>query len=292
MTSFGRYSSYPTVIHRIDCRVKLMAMILFLVSVFLNYGTPWMNLVIYGGIFIALLSISLVAKASFLSLFRSLKALWFMIFLLLLINVLFNGNDNSMILFTIPFNAEEGTGVAIRLGAIINVVYIFVRLVLVLMVTNILTQTTKPMELTASLEWLFYPLKLIHIPGHKFAMALSLALRFVPTLQEQTSRIMKAQASRGVDYKQGKFKEKIKALVSLIIPLFMSAFLTSGELADAMEARGYDPDGKRTKFKTDTWGMRDTISVIFLCLFTAGFITLAVLKPDLFAALNISVPAL
>ena len=187
---------------------------------------------------------------------------------------------------------EEGTGVAIRLGAIINVVYIFVRLVLVLMVTNILTQTTKPMELTASLEWLFYPLKLIHIPVHKFAMALSLALRFVPTLQEQTSRIMKAQASRGVDYKQGKFKEKIKALVSLIIPLFMSAFLTSGELADAMEARGYDPDGKRTKFKTDTWGMRDTISVIFLCLFTAGFITLAVLKPDLFAALNISVPAL
>ena len=149
MTSFGRYSSYHTVIHRIDCRVKLMAMILFLVSVFLNYGTPWMNLVIYGGIFIVLLSISLVAKASFLSLFRSLKALWFMIFLLLLINVLFNGNDNSMILFTIPFNAEEGTGVAIRLGAIINVVYIFVRLVLVLMVTNILTQTTKPMELTA-----------------------------------------------------------------------------------------------------------------------------------------------
>ncbi|MDY5970399.1 MAG: energy-coupling factor transporter transmembrane component T [Candidatus Enterosoma sp.] len=292
MTSFGRYSSYHTVIHRIDCRVKLMAMILFLVSVFLNYGTPWMNLVIYGGIFIVLLSISLVAKASFLSLFRSLKALWFMIFLLLLINVLFNGNDNSMILFTIPFNAEEGTGVAIRLGAIINVVYIFVRLVLVLMVTNILTQTTKPMELTASLEWLFYPLKLIHIPVHKFAMALSLALRFVPTLQEQTSRIMKAQASRGVDYKQGKFKEKIKALVSLIIPLFMSAFLTSGELADAMEARGYDPDGKRTKFKTDTWGMRDAISVIFLCLFTAGFITLAVLKPDLFAALNISVPAL
>ena len=288
MTAFGRYAGYNTVVHRMDSRIKLVWMIVLLVSVFLNYGSPWMNLVIYGVIFLFLLTMTFVSKASFLSLFKSLKALWFMIFLLLLVNIFFSTDTTSQILFTIPI----GNGIDIRLKAVINVAYVFLRLVLVLMITNILTMTTKPMDLTAALEWLLYPLHWIKIPIHKFAMALSLALRFVPTLQEQTSRIMKAQASRGVDYKQGKFKEKVKALVSLMIPLFMSAFLTSGELADAMEARGYDPDGQRTRYKENHWSVGDTVSVVSLGLFFAGMIALAVLKPDLFAALGISVPQL
>ena len=278
--------------HRLDSRIKLVGMILFMVSVFLNYGTPWMNFVIYGLIFIILLTLTIISKASFLSLFRSLKALWVMLVLLLIINVFMSSDSNSMILFKIPFNAPEGEGLAIRLGAIVNVSYVFLRLVLVLMITNILTATTKPMDLTNALEWLFYPLKLIKIPVHKFAMALSLALRFVPTLQDETYRIMNAQASRGVDFRQGKFKEKIKSLISLIIPLFMSAFLTSGELADAMEARGYDPDSKRTKYRSDKWGVKDTVATITLVLFFASFVTLAIVKFDLFKALGIEVPKL
>ena len=160
------------------------------------------------------------------------------------------------------------------------------------MMTNVLTATTKPMDLTNALEWLFFPLSFIKVPIHKFAMAISLALRFVPTLQEETSRIMNAQASRGVDFKQGKIKEKVKSLISLIIPLFMSAFLTSGELADAMEARGYDPDSKRTKFKTNRWGVRDTLGCIFLAVFLSGMIVLAYYKFDLFAFLGVELPKL
>ena len=205
MTTLGKYSGYDTVFHRLDSRIKLIGLILFMVSVFLSYGTPYMDLVIYGGLFVILFVISVIAKASFLSLFRSLKALWVMIIFLLLINIFLSNDTESMILFTIPI----GKGIDIRLQAIVNVSYIFLRLVLVLMMTNILTATTKPMDLTNALEWLFFPLSLIKVPVHKFAMAISLALRFVPTLQEETSRIMNAQASRGVDFKQGKIESKI-----------------------------------------------------------------------------------
>ena len=181
MTTLGKYSGYNTVFHRLDSRIKLIGLILFMVSVFLSYGTPYMDLVIYGGFFVILFVISLIAKASFLTLFRSLKALWVMIIFLLLINIFLSNDTESMILFTIPI----GKGVDIRLQAIINVSYIFLRLVLVLMMTNVLTATTKPMDLTNALEWLFFPLSFIKVPIHKFAMAISLALRFVPTLQEK-----------------------------------------------------------------------------------------------------------
>lgn len=288
MTTFGKYTSYKTFFHRLDSRVKLIGLIIFMVSVFLSYGTPYMNLTIYGAFFIILLAFSLIARASFLTLFKSLKALWFMMLFLLIINIFLSNDTESMILFTIPI----GNGVDVRLQAIVNVVYIFIRLLLVLMLTNILTATTKPMDLTNALEWLLFPLSLIKIPVHKFAMAISLALRFVPTLQEETERIMNAQASRGVDFKHGKFKEKIRSLISLIIPLFISAFLTSGELADAMEARGYDPDSKRTKFKTYRWGIRDTFGCIFLALFLSGIIVLAYYKFDLYAFLGVELPKL
>lgn len=284
-TSLGKYRAYNTFLHKIDPRVKLIGLLLFMVAVFLNYGTAYMNLVIYGGILVLLVTLSLIGKVSFLSVFRSLKALWVMILFLLILNVFLNGDTTSDVLFYIG-------KVAIRAKAIMNVSYIFIRLLLVLIMTNIFTSTTKPMEMTGALEWLLFPLKFIGIPIHKFAMAVSLALRFIPTLQEETARIMKAQASRGVDYKQGKFKEKVKSLVSLIIPLFMSAFMTSGELADAMEARGYDPNAKRTRYKTRTWGLRDWTGVLFLCGLLSAMVVLAYFKYDIFAYYNINVPFL
>ncbi len=208
-----------------------------------------------------------------------------MVFFLLILNLLLPGNTGGDVAFTM------GT-IKVYYLTIINVCYIFVRLVLVMMATNIFTSTTKPMEMTQALEWLFFPFKFIGLPIHKIAMAISLALRFVPTLAEETQKIMKSQASRGVDFQQGKFKEKVKAIISLIIPLFMSAFMTSGELADAMEARGYDPDARRTRYRTTKWGMKDTVGVIVSLAFLGGMITLAVLRPDLFAYLGIELPKL
>lgn len=285
-TSLGKYQAYNTFVHRMDPRVKLCSMIILMVSIFLTYTeNPFMNLTIYAAIFILLLILGLLAKTSFLSIFRSLLGIWVMILFVLILNVF----------FTKPTNPD--VGIAFTIGslkiywlAIINLLYVFSRLLIVIMITNIFTSTTKPMEMTNALEWLLFPLSLIKIPVHKFAMAISLALRFVPTLQEETDRIMKAQASRGVDFKQGKFKEKVQALISLIIPLFMSAFTTSGQLADAMEARGYDPNAKRTKYQTYSWSLNDCFGVLFASAMIAGMILLSVYKPDLYEMLHISLP--
>jgi len=283
--TLGKYIDYNTPIHRLDSRIKLVSFIVFLVACFLNYGTGYMNLVIYGCLFVLILFLSFLSHVSFINLFKSLKGLWVMVFFLLILNLLLPGNTGGDVAFTM------GT-IKVYYLTIINVCYIFVRLVLVMMATNIFTSTTKPMEMTQALEWLFFPFKFIGLPIHKIAMAISLALRFVPTLAEETQKIMKSQASRGVDFQQGKFKEKVKAIISLIIPLFMSAFMTSGELADAMEARGYDPDARRTRYRTTKWGMKDTVGVIVSLAFLGGMITLAVLRPDLFAYLGIELPKL
>lgn len=278
-TRLGKYQAFDTPIHKIDARIKLIALLIFMVSIFLPYGRSdiymdYSNLLVYLGIFLILLFLTIFSKTSFLQLFRSLKALWIMVIFLIFINIFLPTKMGGDIAFTL-------WGKDIYYSTIFNLSYILVRLVLVMMMTNIFTSSTKPMEMTAALEWLLTPLKIVRIPVHKFAMAISLALRFIPTLIEETNRIMKAQASRGVDYKQGKFKDKMKAIISLIIPLFMTAFLTSGELADAMEARGYDPDSPRTRYRTYKWGIRDTVSCFAVLLFLTGIVLLCVFRFDI-----------
>ena len=129
--------------------------------------------------------------------------------------------------------------------------------------TMILTSTTKPLDLTYALEWYMTPLKVIKFPAHEVAMVISIALRFIPTLLDETTRIMKAQESRGVDFKHGKFSARLKAIVSLIIPLFISAFQRSEELADSMEARGYDPSAQRTRYRILKFHWKDLFSFAF-----------------------------
>ncbi len=291
MTSLGKYQAYNTFVHRIDARIKLIAMLLSMVSVFLTYSENiFMSLTIYAGIFLLLFVLGLFAKVSFLSIFKTLSALWVMITFVMIINVFFTKPTLSPNIDPTPYIAFKIGVVDIYWLAIVNFLLVLSRLILVIMITNIFTSTTKPMEMTNAIEWLLFPLSLLHVPVQKFAMMISLALRFIPTLQEETERIIKAQASRGVDYKQGKFKEKIKALIALIIPLFMSAFTTSGQLADAMEARGYDPDAKRTRYKTNHWSTVDTLAVIFIVLALGAIITMMIYQPDLYKALNINLP--
>lgn len=284
-TPLGKYQAYKTPLHRMDARIKFVAMILLMVSVFLSYGTPYMNLSIYGVILLLLILLSFLGHASFFSVFRSLAGLWVMVVFILILNLFFNNNVSGSIAFLIG-------SFPVYWYTVINVLYIFSRLVLVITISNLFTATTKPMEMTSAIEWLFYPLSLIKIPVHKFAMALSLALRFIPTLQEETERIQKAQASRGVDFKQGKFKDKITSLISLIIPLFMSAFTTSGQLADAMEARGYDPDSKRTKYKTNRFGFVDVVGIFFTAAYLGSMIYLAIMKYDIYTYFGLVLPAL
>ena len=134
--------------------------------------------------------------------------------------------------------------------------------------TMVLTTTTSSMDLTYALEWFMTPLKIIKFPAHEIAMTISLALRLIPTLLDETEKIMKAQASRGVDFKHGKLKSRLKAITSLIVPLFVSAFQRSDELANAREARGYNPKEKRTRYRIMHFSIFDLfvaiISIIIL----------------------------
>ena len=275
--SIGRYVPYDTFIHRLDPRSKIISMILMMVMIFFTFGSTWTNLIMY----IILYIIMLISKVSLRQLFKQLKMMWLMILILFIINIftikesifIYIPSVGNIDRFTIP-----GINFTIYIASFVNTFYIFVRLALMIGLSLILTSTTKPMDLTYALEWFFKPLKVIHFPVHEVSMMISLALRFIPTLLDETDRIMKAQASRGVDFQDGKLKEKISAIISLIVPLFVSAFQRSDELANAMEARGYDPSKPRSKYRKLIWKMNDTLSCIFILLIFSGILTLSILK--------------
>ena len=284
--SLGRYVPYNTLIHKLDPRTKILSMILMMVVIFFSYGDTWTNLIIYGGLSIIILVLMKIAKIKFKQVLKQLKMMWFMMLFLFVINLFTIKTSLEIIIpgvgsigdsFTIP-----GIEWTIYYSAIINSIYIFVRLALMISLTLILTSTTKPMDLTYALEWMMYPLKVVKFPVHEVAMMISLALRFIPTLLDETDRIMKAQASRGVDFQDGKLKEKVGAIVSLIIPLFVSAFQRSDDLANAMEARGYDPSKKRTKYRVLKWRLADTLSFLFVILLFGGLLTMSILGVKFF----------
>ncbi|MFA5422051.1 MAG: energy-coupling factor transporter transmembrane protein EcfT [Bacilli bacterium] len=269
--TLGRYAPFNTFVHRLDPRSKLFILILMMVAIFYGYSSQVMTFVMGGLLFLIILVVLLVSKISFRQLFSSLKALWIMIIILLLINVLVPPIGSARIAFSIgAFN--------IYWESILQSAKIILRLVMMISLTLILTATTKPLDLTYALEWYMYPLKLIKFPTHEIAMTISIALRFIPTLLDETMRIMNAQASRGVDFEHGRAKEKIKAILSLIVPLFMSAFQRSEELANAMEARGYNPRAKRTRYRNLHWSMGDTFSTVFVTLLTAAVIVTSIMN--------------
>ena len=240
--TFGRYVARDTIIHRLDARNKLLMMILLFVSIFLRFNL-WSTNLIIGGILLLFLIVSmLIAKVSLKDLFKSLKGMWFLVIFLLVIYIFIPNSTYTHVAFSIgSYN--------IYWDSFYQCGYILLRLVMMLCITMVLTSSTKPMDLTRGLEWGMTPLKVIKFPAHEIAMTISIALRFIPTILEETNRIMKAQESRGVDFVHGSLKNKFRAIISLIIPLFVSAIERSEELANAMEARGYDPKAKRTHFQ-------------------------------------------
>lgn len=182
-----------------------------------------------------------------------MKPMLFMMIFLLVINVL-------VIKTGIPW--IQWGWFSIYSDAIYQTLYIVVRLLYMIIITTILTATTKPLDLTLGIEKLLKPLEKIKFPAHIIAMMISIALRFIPTLIEETQRIMNAQASRGVDLDNGSLKEKLMAILSLIVPLFISAFDRADQLANAMEARGYNPNAQRTRYKVLKMSSLDYIGLI------------------------------
>ena len=250
--TLGRYIPYDTIIHKLDPRTKIISMILLLVCVFLPIGY-----IGFGALLLLIFTLLKVAKVKVSSIFKSLKPMWFMMIFILIINMfLIQEGEVLFVLFNRPFYVKAFT----------QTLMIIIRLILMISVTSVLTATTKPLDLTYGLEFFMTPLKVIKFPAHEIAMTISIALRFIPTILEETQKIMKAQASRGVDLQDGTLKEKIGAIISLIIPLFISAFQRSEELANAMETRGYNPSAKRTRYRILKFSKKDVYSLIISVL--------------------------
>jgi energy-coupling factor transport system permease protein len=265
--TIGRYMPYQTWMHKLDPRLKLFAMVAFMITIFLRFNHVMTDLFFYGLIFIIIAMLMKITKLTFRQLFKQLKALWVMLIFLLFINILIPNTQDIVGYFPI-------LGIRIYYASLLQTFYIVFRLVLMIALTLILTASTRPLDLTYAIEWYLTPLNVIRFPSHEVAMTMSIALRFIPTLLDETNRIMKAQASRGVDFIHGKLKEKMRAIVSLIVPLFISAFQRSEELANAMEARGYDPTAKRTRYRLLKWQHRDTFSLALMTIYFLGFIFL------------------
>ncbi|RHA99396.1 energy-coupling factor transporter transmembrane component T family protein [Holdemanella biformis] len=253
--ALGQYMPLDSVVHKMDPRSKIMIMLFLMVAIFIPAGVLGYVII---GIFI-LLSLYL-SKLNIKYALRTMKPMLWMMAFLLVINLLVIKTGTP--LFSIK-------GFIIYSDAVNQTLYIVVRLMLMVIITTVLTATTKPLDLTLGIEKLLKPFEKIGVPAHIIAMMISIALRFIPTLIEETQRIMNAQASRGVDLENGSIKEKIMAILSLIVPLFVSAFDRADQLANAMEARGYDPSRKRTRYKVLKMQTMDyasmLLSVVVLC---------------------------
>ena len=245
---FGKYIPIDSVIHRFDPRAKLIVLFLMIVAIFIPKS--WYVFLI---IALVLLVALLLAKIGIKMIVKSFKPMLFMIVFLLVINCLTIKTGDVLI--------KIGT-FEIYHDAVFNTLFVVARLMLMITVTTLLTATTKPLDLTLGIEWLLKPFELIHLPTHEIAMMVSIALRFIPTIIEETMRIMNAQKSRGVDFENGSISKKAMAILSLIVPLFSVAFERAYELADAMEARGFMPGAKRTRYHVLKFRMSDFLFIL------------------------------
>lgn len=266
--TFGRYANFNTYTHKLDPRNKFLLMILIMVGIFFQFKM-WSTALILSGVYLViLLLIMAISRVSFIDLFKSLGSMWIMIIVLLAIYIFIPTKEH-----TIEPKAFTIWGYDVYWDSFCRAGYIILRLTMMLSLTMVLTSTTRPMDLTYAFEWYMTPLKVIKFPAHEIAMTLSIALRFIPTLLDESNRIMKAQESRGADFSHG-FARRFRAIISLMIPLFISAIDRSEELANAMEARGYDPRAKRTRYRVLKFSWRDIIAFLLVGAMFAGIIIL------------------
>ncbi|MBS4197895.1 energy-coupling factor transporter transmembrane component T family protein [Lederbergia citri] len=250
----GRYIPGNSILHRLDPRSKLLFVFGFICIIFLaNNVYTYSLLVLFVGLIILLANINLKF------LINGLKPVLILVIFTFFLQIFFN--KEGPVIFSLGFINiyEEGLRLAI---------FISLRFTLLVFVTSLLTLTTTPITLTDGIESLLNPLKKVRFPVHELALMMSISLRFIPTLMDETDKIMKAQMARGVDFSGGPFKERIKAVIPLLIPLFVSAFKRAEELATAMEARGYRGGEGRTKYRLLTWSVPDTAAACILILLT------------------------
>ena len=251
----GRYIPGNSIIHRLDPRSKLVAMILLIIIAF-GANNPITNLILFiaTGIFVILSEVPL----SFF--IKGLRSMFFLIAFTTLFQLFFiSGGD---VLFEMGFIKITSHGIE-QAGII------FCRFVLIIFFSTLLTLTTMPLSLATAVESLLGPLKRFKVPVHEIGLMLSMSLRFVPTLMDDTIRIMNAQKARGVDFGEGNVIQKVKAMIPILIPLFATSLKRADSLATAMEARGYQGGNGRSQYRQLNWMNRDSIALLFVCVLGA-----------------------
>ncbi len=264
--AFGQYCEGNSILHKTDPRFKLIIAIMYIVLLFVAKN-------LYA--FLAVVAVSavlvIISGIQFRIILHGLKPILFIIIITAVINLFFSGGEHPLVEFGI---------IHIYLEGVINSVIIIVRTVLLLMSSSILmTYTTTPIALTDAIDQLLEPLSKLRIPTHDFAMMMTIALRFIPTLADETQKIINAQSARGANFSEGNILKRAKSLIPVIIPLFVSAFRRAGELADAMESRCYVGGKSRTRMNVLHATPGDYIILLFFILLLAMVILFNIYMP-------------
>lgn len=266
--TFGQY--YPTVspVHKMNSAIKIILLIAYIVALFIVKN-------FYGLLLMAIttLFITFISRVPLKSVLKSIKGILFIIILTFTLNIFFNTSGKKTLLLSI-------WKIKIYKESLIFAVFMASRLAMLVMGSSLLTLTTSPVELTDGIEVILYPLKLLRFPVHEIALIMSIALRFIPTLMEETDRIMSAQKARGAQFDTGNIFKRIKSLVPVLIPLLISSFRRAEELGDAMNSRCYAGSKGRTKYKKMTVRLGDVIGVVLFGAIITGCVFINIYLPN------------
>lgn len=261
--TLGQYFPGNSAIHRLDPRTKLIMLIVYITALFLVQN--WAG---YGVVILFLALTVSISRIPLKSLFSGLKPLIFIMIFTGVLNLFFTTGETVLISLW---------KITITLEGVIRAVFMILRIMLLVIGTFLLTYTTSPIALTDGLESLLSPLKLIHLPVHELSMMMCIALRFIPTLIEETDKIMSAQKARGADFETGNLIQRVKAMIPILVPLFIGAFRRADELATAMECRCYQGGNRRTKMKMLRYSGRDGVAFLTGALLVAAVVLLNLL---------------
>ncbi len=260
--SLGQYYPTDSILHKLDPRVKFLGTLAYIIGVFLVKGLiGYLFVTAVLGVMIAL------SRVPFRYILKSMKPIWFILIITVIFNLLLTPGT-AVWHWGILKITDAGIRMAVRMA---------LRLTYLVMGSSIMTLTTTPNSLTDAMESLFAWMKVLHVPVHEISMMMSIALRFIPILTEETDKIKKAQIARGADFESGNFIARMKAMIPLLVPLFVSAFRRANDLAMAMEARCYHGGDSRTRMKPLHYEGRDVWAYIIMAAFFACYIALCVL---------------
>ena len=259
--TLGQYYPADSILHRLDPRVKFVGTIVYVISLFLFHNWGYL----LGTVFLAVMI--KLSKVPFKFITKGLKSIFVLLAITMVFNILFTPGEVLVSIWKITIT-REGVAMACRMS---------VRLIFLMIGSSLMTLTTTPNQLTDALESLLGPLKKIHVPVHEISMMMSIALRFIPILIEETDKIMKAQMARGADFESGNLVQRAKSMIPILVPLFVSAFRRATDLAMAMEARCYRGGSGRTKMKPLHYEARDRVTYLILLVYLGIVIALRIL---------------